>query len=76
MSKDRPYKHRKAQKEAKSLEQNQCIVCGKVDPNAEGHHLIFYSEGGSADMQNMVTMCRSCHRLYHAGKLDIDIERF
>ncbi|WP_204106062.1 MULTISPECIES: HNH endonuclease [Spirulina sp. CCY15215] len=76
MGQNRPYKHRKAQKEVKEYEQYQCMVCGKISQNAQGHHLIPYSEGGSADMQNMITLCLDCHRKYHRGELNIDIYRF
>ena len=46
-------------------------------PKANGHHLIPYSEGGfQAAMQNMMTLCASCHTKYHNGELKIDIHRF
>ncbi|WP_072621527.1 HNH endonuclease [Spirulina major] len=76
MAKKRPYEHRKVQKEVKDIEMYQCIVCNMVDAKAHGHHLIPYREGGAANLQNMVTMCPDCHRRYHAGTLNIDIERF
>ncbi len=74
--KKRPKEHIKAQKEVKELEGYQCLVCGIVTKSAHGHHLIPYSEGGSADMQNMTALCPSCHRKYHNGELKIDIYRF
>lgn len=74
--KKRPSEHRKAQKQVKEFEGYQCLVCEVVTPDANGHHLISYSEGGSADLQNMVTLCPSCHRKYHSRELDIDIYRF
>lgn len=76
MGQKRPYEHRKAQKEVKKLESYQCMVCWEVNPKANGHHLIPYSEGGCADMQNMMTLCASCHTKYHNGELKIDIHRF
>ncbi len=74
--KRRPSEHRKVQKEVKEFEGYQCLVCGVVTSDAHGHHLISYSEGGPADLQNMTTLCPSCHRKYHSGELDIDIYRF
>lgn len=72
---NRPSEHKKAQKQIKELQSYQCSVCGKID-KAEGHHLIPYSEGGSSDLPNMITMCQDCHRKYHRGELKIDISRF
>jgi 5-methylcytosine-specific restriction endonuclease McrA len=76
MGQKRPKEHIKAQKEVKEFEAYQCLVCGTVTKQAHGHHLIPYSEAGSADMQNMATLCPSCHRKYHNGELQIDIHRF
>lgn len=76
MGQKRPYEHRKAQKEVKKLESYQCMVSWEVNPKANGHHLIPYSKGGCADMQNMMTLCPLCHTKYHNGELKIDIHRF
>lgn len=75
MAKKRPYAHLKAQKQVKELDSYQCSVCGSQD-KPEGHHLIPYSEGGEANINNMLTLCKSCHSQYHNGKLQIDIRRF
>lgn len=72
----RPIEHIRAQKEGKRKENNVCVVCGRKTRNAEGHHLIPFSECGPADDVNITAMCRRCHRLYHSGKLPIDIDRF
>lgn len=76
----RPLEHTNAQKEVKELDSFECAVCGYVgklkDGFMEGHHLVPYIEGGAADMHNMITLCRTCHRDYHHGKLDVDIRRF
>lgn len=76
MSKNRPYEHIKEQKQVKQLEEYQCLVCGIVTQKFVGHHLIPYSEGGSADIQNMATLCQDCHIKYHSGELKINIRRF
>ncbi|NEO84176.1 MAG: HNH endonuclease [Spirulina sp. SIO3F2] len=67
MGKNRPYPHRKAQKEVKNVEAYQCMVCGVVTRKAHGHHLIPYSEGGAPHLQNMITFCPDCHRKYHTA---------
>ena len=73
---NRPYPHRRAQKRVKEIEAYQCLICGRVRENAAGHHLIYYSENGPPDVQNMVTLCPSCHTDWHNGDLDVDIHRF
>ncbi|WP_376785656.1 HNH endonuclease [Atlantibacter hermannii] len=54
-----------------------CIVCWETEKKkARGHHLIPFSEDGSAELVNFVTLCDECHIKWHAGKLNINIYRF
>lgn len=76
MGKCRPYKHIKAQKEVKKLEGYMCLLCGDVFSDAHGHHLMYYSEGGSATIHCMTTVCPQCHRRYHNGQARPDVIRF
>lgn len=76
MSNIRPSSHVKIQKYVKQVESYQCLVCGVISRKSCGHHLIPYSQGGPANLQNMTTLCESCHRKYHRGELKIDIHRF
>lgn len=76
--KTRPSEHIKAQKQVKEIENYQCMICGieiKDKREAHGHHLIYYKDGGAGDVQNMTTLCASCHRKYHNGELNVDIYR-
>ena len=73
---NRPKEHRKAQREGKQKENNVCIICGKKTKSAEGHHLIPFFIRAPADDTNITAMCKRCHKLYHSGKLPIDIDRF
>lgn len=72
----RPKEHTTVQKKGKREENNVCIICGRKTKSAQGHHLIFFSQGGPATTQNITAMCKRCHRLYHSGKLNVDIDRF
>jgi 5-methylcytosine-specific restriction endonuclease McrA len=73
----RPSDHTHQQKQIKEVEGNICLVCWDVNgKRARGHHLIPYSEDGSSHIKNFVTLCDSCHSLYHARKLNISIYRF
>ncbi len=74
MSKRRPREQIKAQRETVNMEGGICLVCGSE--KAQGHHLIYYSEGGPADVRAMMGLCLKCHADYHAGRLKIDIDRF
>ncbi len=72
----RDFKHINAQKEAKERDGYVCMICGKYSEKAQGHHVIYVSEGGPASTKNMITLCDECHRDYHRGKLKIDIGTF
>ena len=73
---DRDYNHRKAQREGKDRDGSVCMICGRYCENAQGHHVIYVSEGGLATTDNIVTLCDECHRDYHSGQLKIDIGTF
>ena len=53
-----------------------CFFCLEVCKSNHGHHIFFYSECGDATVENMITLCPKCHRLYHNGKLNIELGRF
>lgn len=73
----RPHSHSSQQKKIKEIQADLCIVCWTDEKKeARGHHLIPYSEDGSDNIINFVTLCDECHKKYHAGKLNIDIYRF
>lgn len=42
-----------------------CIICGRPG-NPEAHY-IPRSQGGLGVEQNIVTLCRTCHRIYDQG---------
>lgn len=68
--------HIRAQKEGKELDQYVCFFCSKQFRGNHGHHIIYYSEGGSPSVHNMITLCPECHRAYHSGIINADILRF
>ena len=76
MAQKRNSKHIRAQKDGKKLDQYVCFFCLKQCQDNHGHHIMLYSEGGQASVQNMITLCPECHREYHKGKLNLDIIRF
>jgi 5-methylcytosine-specific restriction endonuclease McrA len=76
MTKKRSNDHLKAQKEGKEIDAYMCFFCNTVDSRNHGHHIILFSENGSASVDNIITLCPGCHREYHAGRIKIDIGRF
>ena len=76
MPNKRSGEHLRAQREGKELDQYVCFFCLKKFQGNHGHHIMLYSEGGEADVRNMITLCPECHRDYHSGKIKLDISRF
>lgn len=48
-----------------------CQYCkGKhKDSKLEVHHIVFRSQGGSDEENNLITLCRTCHKDLHSGKI-------
>lgn len=46
---------------------NKCCICGRSSDEVplNVHHIILESQGGSADMNNLITLCFKCHREEH-----------
>ena len=46
-----------------------CQCCGKKNCQLQTHHIIFRSQGGTDDEDNMITLCKECHKGVHAGNI-------
>ena len=44
-----------------------CQYCGKKNKRLEVHHIIYRSNGGSDDLDNLITLCEDCHKDIHDG---------
>lgn len=42
-----------------------CQCCGKKNTRSEVHHIIFRSQGGTDDENNLITLCEDCHAGVH-----------
>ena len=53
-----------------------CQICKKKPKNErlEVHHIIFRSQGGSDEENNLVTVCHSCHVELHKGLIHPNFE--
>lgn len=49
-----------------------CQVCGKKHTRLEVHHIVYRSQGGTDDEDNLITLCEDCHNKVHDGKLVIN----
>jgi uncharacterized protein DUF222/HNH endonuclease len=61
-------------RQAKAIRLQQggtCAARGCNHPIAHNHHLIWHSRGGPTNLDNLIGVCRKCHTLIHAGKLDL-----
>lgn len=49
-----------------------CQYCrGKhKDFRLEVHHIIFRSNGGSDEQENLITLCHTCHKALHSGRIN------
>ena len=48
-----------------------CQHCKTKQCTLEVHHIIFRSNGGSDEPDNLITLCRQCHRELHLGKISL-----
>ena len=46
-----------------------CQICGKKHTRLEVHHIIYRSQGGTDDENNLITLCEDCHKDIHDGKI-------
>ena len=67
----RSAKHKQVQKQGKQRDNFMCFICAEVSPDVEGHHMLLHSEDGPENVNNIITLCKQCHRDYHAGRLKI-----
>lgn len=51
----------KLRRDVKSRDNYQCSVCGATT-GLEVHHIIKVKHGGTNEMDNLITLCSSCHR--------------
>ena len=52
----------------------QCAQCEKKNIRLDAHHIVWKEHGGKDTISNLLTLCRSCHRKVHKGKLSLDVE--
>ena len=48
----------------------QCCKGKHKDSKLEVHHIIYRSQGGSDEEGNLITLCHTCHKALHDGKIN------
>lgn len=48
-----------------------CQHCGATDTKLEVHHIKFRSNGGTNTPFNLITLCSTCHKALHSGKIEL-----
>jgi 5-methylcytosine-specific restriction endonuclease McrA len=61
------------QKSPRVPAEKKCIICGTKE-NLQKHHLIQRKKGGTDVQENIVYLCKDCHRDVHAGRVYIPID--
>lgn len=57
---------------ALSRDKYTCQCCGAKKTRLEVHHIIYRSNGGTDDLDNLITLCEKCHKKVHAGEITIN----
>jgi len=70
MGEKRGADHVKVQKEGKARDLNVCQICGSKK-NVEGHHILDFQFGGAPVVDNIIALCRECHKKVHKGLIVI-----
>lgn len=52
----------------------QCCKGKHKDSKLEVHHIIFRSQGGSDEESNLITLCHTCHKNLHSGKINPNLK--
>ena len=48
-----------------------CQCCKTKKGTLHVHHIIYRSKGGSDEIENLITLCETCHKKLHMGELKI-----
>jgi hypothetical protein len=56
----------RAQRKAVAARDGSCVGCGAGRPYCDVHHVVWRSDGGPTDVDNLVLLCWRCHGDVHA----------
>ena len=52
----------------------RCTQCEKKKTRLDAHHILWKEHGGKDTIENLITLCKACHRKVHQGTLQLDVE--
>ena len=52
----------------------QCTQCEKKKVLFDAHHILWKEHGGKDTIENLITLCKQCHKKVHKGKLKLNVE--
>jgi 5-methylcytosine-specific restriction endonuclease McrA len=59
--------YRELQRQVLERDNNKCVICNTYTESPP-HHIIYKSEGGKDEFDNMATLCDICHySIHHRG---------
>ena len=61
------YGYANARAHALDRDSYTCQLCGKKHTHLEVHHIIWRSQDGSDELDNLITLCKDCHDAIHDG---------
>lgn len=67
------YGYSNAREHALVRDKYTCQCCGKKNCRLEVHHIVFRRNGGSDNLENLVTLCEDCHKAVHLGKMELNL---
>lgn len=52
----------------------QCCKGKHKDSKLEVHHIVYRSNGGSDEAENLITLCHTCHKAVHTGEKQLKLK--
>lgn len=65
------YGYANARAHALDRDNYTCQYCGAKKVRLEVHHIRFRRNGGSDDLENLITLCKKCHDDLYDGKIEL-----
>ena len=67
------YGYANAREHALVRDNYTCQCCGKKNCRLEVHHIVFRSNCGSDTLENLITLCKDCHKAIHMGEVELKL---
>lgn len=68
------YGYSNAREHALVRDKYTCQCCGKKNCRVEVHHIVFRRNGGSDNLENLITLCEDCHKATHLGNIGLKLK--